>query len=451
MDDAEPPQQLLKRRRFHRSSPELSMPENPQEEYEEEDVLLREILEALDTIKRATEKTEETDVAVVDQHQLTDARETIYRNIILLNSRTKRIELQNMKLKMELKQCSATHEQTTQRRPEPQRQLLRRLQQQKQQPAQAPLNQPSYAQIVTEKTYGKLPQRNALDNTEKETWKTPEKEKNKDSDLFLHTKDGADAMKFWRQTAGTTIKASDIGGAVKNIVKLRRDRIIIQTTGDEQKTKIKALLAPVEGVDVKDDNKINPTIQICGVQADLTEDELKQMMRDENDYIADKFTTEEVRRGLRILTKRKCRNPSKENWLIETKPTLAKLILKTGKVNLNLTRHFVEEVVGVAQCFKCCGFNHVKKFCDQTTETCHKCGGNHEARSCNSSLDCVNCKRMRISDRKHSARDKQCPCYVRKIEMARKSVDYSEETTKTTEDNAQNDITPMEEEIIPKN
>lgn len=61
----------------------------------------------------------------------------------------------------------------------------------------------------------------------------------------------------------------------------------------------------------------------------------------------------------------------------------------------------------VTQCFKCCMFGHVSKYCKHDA-SCYKCRGHHDGKDyTNESWNCINCEKVKVAvgDRKHGARD----------------------------------------------
>lgn len=143
----------------------------------------------------------------------------------------------------------------------------------------------------------------------------------------------------------------------------------------------------------------------------------------QNEELAEKFGEDALRRNIKILTKRKCRNQYRNNWILEATPDIASHILKQGKININLTKTYVIEAFNVPICFNCSMFNHLAKNCNEKP-VCHVCGKREQHLNCEKTLNCINCQRLGIQERKHSARDKNCPCYARKVEQMKKYTNY---------------------------
>lgn len=85
----------------------------------------------------------------------------------------------------------------------------------------------------------------------------------------------------------------------------------------------------------------------------------------------------------------------------------------------------VEEYLSLPMCFKCCMFGHVAKHCKSVKDTCYKCGGEHDGRSCDVSMKSyVNCKRVGNEEHNHEARDRNCLIYKRKLEWQKGHINY---------------------------
>ena len=88
---------------------------------------------------------------------------------------------------------------------------------------------------------------------------------------------------------------------------------------------------------------------------------------------------------------------------------MTKWFLKRRTIYFDLVTVYAQEQINLALCFKCSGYDHVSKYCIEK-ECCHKCGGQHLAKDCNEEeFKCPNCKKMKLLDTRHSARDINCP------------------------------------------
>nr|CAI5840359.1 unnamed protein product [Callosobruchus analis] len=128
---------------------------------------------------------------------------------------------------------------------------------------------------------------------------------------------------------------------------------------------------------------------------------------------------------IKVVARKNCRNPRKENWILQAPPEISKWFLKRGFVNFDLLKVYVQEHINLAICFRCASFGHIAKFCKQPIY-CYKCSGNHEVQQCQEeNLMCINCKKMKYDDYNHSARDANCPVYKTRIDRFRTNINYT--------------------------
>ncbi|KMQ86554.1 hypothetical protein RF55_14429 [Lasius niger] len=107
--------------------------------------------------------------------------------------------------------------------------------------------------------------------------------------------------------------------------------------------------------------------------------------------------------------------------IIETDGETHKKLVENGKLNLGWRRCRVYDFVSVLRCFKCWGYNHMTKHCENH-ETCQFCAGRHNGKDCKSTEKrCINCMEWSIRHKNnktkddHGAMDKECPVYLRRI------------------------------------
>lgn len=99
--------------------------------------------------------------------------------------------------------------------------------------------------------------------------------------------------------------------------------------------------------------------------------------------------------------------------------------MKKEKINFDLTKVYVKEYCNIAMCYNCCYFGHVAKHCKLEVR-CYKCGQKHESKNCKEEtpLNCINCERLRLKERIHSARDPNCPAFLQKVTKYKQSTNY---------------------------
>lgn len=215
----------------------------------------------------------------------------------------------------------------------------------------------------------------------------------------------------------------------KRVKHLQNGGIIIECHNEKQHKKLGKVFENQNKFQTKSFNNTEPTLMISGIEKGYQPEEFIKELIEDNPQIKDIFG-EDVITKIKYVTKKECRNKYKENWVLQTKPDIFKWLLKNENLCFDLMKAYVYEYTNLAMCFKCCYFGHVAKYCKGTV-CCYKCGKEHESNQCpgDNPLDCVNCKRMKLEDRIHSARDPKCPAYLHKLEKYRQNTDFGESET----------------------
>lgn len=180
-------------------------------------------------------------------------------------------------------------------------------------------------------------------------------------------------------------------------------------------------------IEIKERDGAKPRLMITGIFAGYTEEDIVEMILMENEDIDNRFG-ENFRENFKEVAKRKtCRNPKRENVSFEASLEVFKYMIRKERIHLDMGVCGIEEVINVSQCFKCNKFGDIARSC-QLEVRCHYCGGENEGKDCNSDrLDCMNCKVARLPPDliNHHARDRLCPVYIRRENIARNGVSYS--------------------------
>lgn len=265
-------------------------------------------------------------------------------------------------------------------------------------------------------------------------WKTPEKPANVESVVRIEGKTSKEVMGELSKVMG----AKEIGGAPRGVWPMKSGGVVINWRDEKQKETAERLLkergnekAGREGetrgpkIEVKSVNNSDPMFRISGVEAGMSGEDVLAKVKAQNEELGE-VMGEDYIQNIRVITKIKCRNPWKENWVFQAPARLFKAFVKKGRVNLELESLYVEEYFGMAMCFKCCRFGHIGKYCQQE-EACARCSGSHDTRACRAEvMECVNCKRLNYRERSHSARDARCPAFKNRMEHYKKRVRYGD-------------------------
>lgn len=168
----------------------------------------------------------------------------------------------------------------------------------------------------------------------------------------------------------------------------------------------------------------NPRIKIFGIS--LKSDDICNSIIQQNDFINEKAI-------MKIIKIEDWKKHHKEfntyDAIIETDGDTHRDMLNKGKVYVGWNRCWITDAVELRRCFNCSGYNHVAEKCKNSTH-CPKCAGDHRLKDCNELRNkCINCFYANQNstanlDENHSALDRNCEVYQRKLSVKRKNVSY---------------------------
>ncbi|GBN63007.1 hypothetical protein AVEN_29627-1, partial [Araneus ventricosus] len=122
--------------------------------------------------------------------------------------------------------------------------------------------------------------------------------------------------------------------------------------------------------------------------------------------------------------------PDTNNWVLESPATVLKELIHIKKIPLRWKMYQISEFFHIKRCNFCQAYGHTTKNCHHNIPSCATCAGYHSTRDCLSDYCfCVNCYSKDLDHNNpslfHSARDKNCPCYLAEIQKYKNSRDYS--------------------------
>lgn len=296
-------------------------------------------------------------------------------------------------------------------------------------PPDLQVSKPTMTQFTDQKTYSTILQaKSSAPNVIK--WNTPPQLKKHQT--VIKIKNQTDPKIVLKEIKQSLIANGNGAQVFPNVRKLQSGAILVECESDVQQTELKEVLGKDKTFLIKDLQNTDPIIMITGIEKGYEPDEFISILLNENPELQ-ALVGNDINKMIKYITKKDCRNNYKENWILQTKPTIFRWLIKNEKINFDLTRVYVQEYYNVAMCYKCCLFGHVAKYC-KSALSCHKCGGTHEANLCpeNTPLDCPNCKRLNLRNRIHSARDPKCPAFLQKIEKYKQSTDYGQSSESKT-------------------
>lgn len=256
------------------------------------------------------------------------------------------------------------------------------------------------------KTYSAIAKSNQnQDKSNNETWVTPPQRKKHET--LLKLKEQEDAKIVLKEIKQKLNANGDFNEAFKNIRQLKNGAIIVECHTESQQINLQNALKKHNEFQIKKTENTDPMLLVTGIEKGYSPETFIKEFLIDNPQIKVVFG-EDVGNKIRYIAKRECRNKNKENWVLQTNPEIFKWIIKNDNLIFDLTKLYVREYTNLAMCFNCCLFGHVAKYCRNEV--------------------CPNCKRQKLKDRIHTARDPKCPAYLQKLHRLRQKTNYESES-----------------------
>jgi hypothetical protein len=197
--------------------------------------------------------------------------------------------------------------------------------------------------------------------------------------------EGQDEAETKRTLSGLNIQ--EIGGPLAQVVSRKDGSLLLGSQGEEQKKSLEETLRKKQGVKVTQVEKLNPTITLTGLGREWKPEEVVLDIWEKNEWIRMERTREQFTAEVKVLSKRVCKDPNKQNVVLTMDAKTQEECLKRKKAVVGLT-FWMEEKFEVNRCFNCHGYGHQKQDCRQEL-TCYKCGGAHIKAEKNTCPNCV--------------------------------------------------------------
>ncbi|XP_017794532.1 PREDICTED: uncharacterized protein LOC108576113 [Habropoda laboriosa] len=260
--------------------------------------------------------------------------------------------------------------------------------------------------------------------------KTPKRECKKSQVVIIKPaiSDSKDTSESVKEKIFEVLKENKKDLRIKQVRKIRNNGVLIEAGGEDDLKIIKEAKFAKLGLKCEAPKMLNPCVIIYDVDQQMKEDEIRQEIWGKN--LKDSALAREVYDTLlhfRFSTKNK--TPGLVNWVIELPVAVLKELEKRKKLYIGWQVHSVKEFMNVSRCFKCLGFGHSTKKCEVTQQVCEHCAqAGHLRQDCPASKaapKCICCTRAKRRSTDHSARDRNCPEYLRQVEILRSKITYA--------------------------
>lgn len=214
---------------------------------------------------------------------------------------------------------------------------------------------------------------------------------------------------------------------IKRIRQMRSKGIVIKVQSEKDVELVKTSNLSKVGLKVEKPKRFLPSVIIYGVEKELTSEEIKQDLMNKNfDYLS---ITEREKLKEKVNIKYSfATKENKVNWIAQMPGSYLNRLLKQEKVFIRWRTYPIKEYINIRRCFKCQGYGHIAKYCNAPSQICEDCGQEgHDKKECNSKevVKCINCIKTRRKDSNHTARNKQCPEYLRQKELYFSRIDWT--------------------------
>ena len=108
-----------------------------------------------------------------------------------------------------------------------------------------------------------------------------------------------------------TLSVDDMRGPAKAIIPLKRGGVLIESYNDGQRRRIGELLKKDTRIEYREVKNVEPVIQMSGVEKGYTDPELLIEIYSQNPFLANTVGPDGWKAGLKVLSRRQCRNKNK--------------------------------------------------------------------------------------------------------------------------------------------
>ena len=209
------------------------------------------------------------------------------------------------------------------------------------------------------------------------------------------------------------------------------NKVVVSDTGEtyislpntDSRDKLSPLLQSVTN-DVVNLKAKSPTLSIYDVKENLTKDQIKQALCNQNDYIG-KLVNEDHEYLEVVYTRPPPTGKHYHKVSVRVSPLLRKCIRNRGD-KVFLCKRFcrVDDSYHVRRCNRCQGFKHYADKCEEERKhpvACGFCAENHKSNECpikeseSVAHTCINCRKAGLESKGHATFSMNCPAY--KIEQ----------------------------------
>lgn len=214
---------------------------------------------------------------------------------------------------------------------------------------------------------------------------------------------------------------------IRNIRQMKQKGIIVQVSSKKDVDLIQKSDLGSIGLKIEKPKKVNPSIIIYDVEKEYTKEALLENFINKNldQNVIDNFSETKKEIEFRHCFKAK---DDRVNWIVQIPKEIYNVLLSKGKIYMMWRIYRIKEFLNTVRCFKCHGHGHIAKYCNAPDQLCEFCGSKeHSRENCTKKENpvCINCMRSKRKDINHNVKSKECPEYLRYLEIFKSKLKWS--------------------------
>lgn len=182
------------------------------------------------------------------------------------------------------------------------------------------------------------------------------------------------------------------------------------------------------GLSVNEPRKLDPCVVIYDVEKDWKVEELKEDLVSKNFRGLSESEVNEIKEDLVFRHAFKSKNENRVNWIVQLPCKGFHKLRENGRAFMMWRAYRVKEYINIARCYKCHVYGHIAKHCGEPKQLCETCGSTEHTREACKDKDspkCPICIKHKRKDVEHSLRSKNCPEYIRQVELYKNKIKWS--------------------------
>ncbi|CAH0398358.1 unnamed protein product [Chilo suppressalis] len=151
----------------------------------------------------------------------------------------------------------------------------------------------------------------------------------------------------------------------------------------------------------------NPLIIVKYVMGEKKKEQVEEAVRRHMIKTGQKCRKKDLQ--IEAIYEKKTRNL---HVVLKVAPVVWRQLTEAGAFQLQWGLSCVEDQSPIIRCSRCLGFGHMKRVCQEPSDSCSHCGEDHIYVDCpkkDRAPECLNCKKAGTNNREHNTFSSECP------------------------------------------